>query len=159
MFLSSLHSLVLLFVLYCYFFFFWIGILSTIPFVIVDIWLHFCLCLWIEPYSYFKKIGRKETEVCDAASKRLYVENKPYLVGGCTPHMLTANEISSCALAGSKYSVDLQKLKCSQFNPPRNFHSMAEKYEYMGETFKKRLAFGKENLFWKYHYVFSCVAH
>ncbi|CAA3024743.1 histone-lysine N-methyltransferase ATX2-like [Olea europaea subsp. europaea] len=103
-------------------------------------------CARTEPYSYFKKIGRKETEVCAAASKRLYVENKPYLVGGCTPHMLTANEISSCALAGSKYSVDLQKLKCSQFNPPRNFHSMAEKYEYMGETFKKRLAFGKSGI-------------
>ncbi|KAL2485415.1 Histone-lysine N-methyltransferase ATX2 [Abeliophyllum distichum] len=103
-------------------------------------------CARTEPYSYFKKIGRKETEVCTAASKRLYVENKPYLVGGYAPHMFPLNKISYSALASSKYSVDLQKLKSSQFDPSRNFLSMAEKYGYMRETFKKRLAFGKSGI-------------
>lgn len=100
--------------------------------------------MWIEPYNCFGRRGRKEPEVLAAASsKRLYVENKPYLVGGYSPHMSLGNKLSTSALAGSKYSNDLQKLKTSQLDPSRNFLSMAEKYKYMRETFKKRLAFGK----------------
>ncbi|CAA3025371.1 histone-lysine N-methyltransferase ATX2-like [Olea europaea subsp. europaea] len=104
-------------------------------------------CARTEPYNCFGRRGRKEPEVLAAASsKRLYVENKPYLVGGYSPHMSLGNKLSTSALAGSKYSNDLQKLKTSQLDPSRNFLSMAEKYKYMRETFKKRLAFGKSGI-------------
>ncbi|CAA3022076.1 histone-lysine N-methyltransferase ATX2-like [Olea europaea subsp. europaea] len=104
-------------------------------------------CARTEPYNCFGRRGRQEPDVlATASSKRLYVENKPYLVGGYSPHMSFRNKISTVALAGSKYSNDLQKLKTSQLDSFRNFLSMAEKYKYMRETFKKRLAFGKSRI-------------
>ncbi|KAF7132953.1 hypothetical protein RHSIM_Rhsim09G0037300 [Rhododendron simsii] len=104
--------------------------------------------LWAEPYNYFGRRGRKEPEALAAASlKRLFVENRPYLVGGCCQHEALGYTVSSTTgLAGSKFSFSLQKLKSSQLDAPKTIHSMAEKYKYMRETFRKRLAFGKSGI-------------
>ncbi|KAK4341469.1 hypothetical protein RND71_039970 [Anisodus tanguticus] len=103
-------------------------------------------CARSEPYSYFGRRGRKEPEVLTAASlKRLYVENRPYLVGGHSQHDQSSDTLSS-SFAGSRYTVDLQKLRCSQLDVSRSILSMVEKYNYMKETFRKRLAFGKSGI-------------
>ncbi|KAI8537708.1 hypothetical protein RHMOL_Rhmol09G0045700 [Rhododendron molle] len=105
-------------------------------------------CARSEPYNYFGRRGRKEPEALAAASlKRLFVENRPYLVGGCCQHEVLGYTVSSTTgLAGSKFSFSLQKLKSSQLDAPKTIHSMAEKYKYMRETFRKRLAFGKSGI-------------
>ncbi|MCD7457429.1 Mn(2+) transporter atx2 [Datura stramonium] len=103
-------------------------------------------CARSEPYNYFGRRGRKEPEVLTAASlKRLYVENRPYLVGGHSQHDQSSDTLSS-SFAGSRYTVDLQKLRCSQLDMSRSILSMVEKYNYMKETFRKRLAFGKSGI-------------
>ncbi|KAL7177050.1 hypothetical protein ACSBR2_030388 [Camellia fascicularis] len=78
--------------------------------------------------------------------KRLFVENRPYLIGGCCQHDALRNTLSSAALSGSKFSFGLQKLKTYQLDAPKSIISMAEKYKYMRETFRKRLAFGKSGI-------------
>uniref|UniRef100_A0A5B7CI00 Putative histone-lysine N-methyltransferase ATX2 n=1 Tax=Davidia involucrata TaxID=16924 RepID=A0A5B7CI00_DAVIN len=104
-------------------------------------------CARCEPYNYSARRGRKEPEALAAASlKRLFVENRPYLVGGHCQHEHWGNMLSSSALVGSKFSVSLQKLKISQLDAPKGILSMAEKYKYMRETFRKRLAFGKSGI-------------
>nr|GEV19964.1 histone-lysine N-methyltransferase ATX2-like isoform X1 [Tanacetum cinerariifolium] len=46
----------------------------------------------MEPYDIFGRRGRKELESLAAASlKRVYVENRPYLVGGFCQHNIVAN--------------------------------------------------------------------
>ncbi|CAN4090750.1 unnamed protein product [Withania somnifera] len=103
-------------------------------------------CARSEPYNYFGRRGRKEPEVLTAASlKRLYVENRPYLVGGHSQHDQSSDTLSS-SFAASRYTVDLQKLRCSQLDMSRSILSMIEKYNYMKETFRKRLAFGKSGI-------------
>lgn len=103
-------------------------------------------CARSEPYNYFGRRGRKEPEVLTAASlKRLYVENRPYLVGGHSQHDQSSDTLSS-SFAGSRHTVDLQKLRCSQLDMSRSILSMVEKYNYMKETFRKRLAFGKSGI-------------
>ncbi|CAN4120946.1 unnamed protein product [Withania somnifera] len=103
-------------------------------------------CARSEPYNYFGRRGRKEPEVLTAASlKRLYVENRPYLVGGHSQHDQSSDPLSS-SVADSRYTVDLQKLRCSQLDMSRSILSMVEKYNYMKETFRKRLAFGKSGI-------------
>ncbi|CAF1865457.1 unnamed protein product [Brassica napus] len=91
-------------------------------------------CARTEPYNFLGRRGRKEPEALAAASsKRLFVENQPYLVGGCY-----RNEVSTYeCIHGSKVS---------QMNTPTNIVSMAEKYKYMKETYKKRLTFGKSGI-------------
>lgn len=102
-------------------------------------------CARSEPYNYFGRRGRKEPEVLTAASlKRLYVENRPYLVGGHSQHDQSSNTLSS-SCAGSKHTFDLQKLRCSQLTS-RSIVSMVEKYNYMKETLGQRLAFGKSGI-------------
>lgn len=105
-----------------------------------DLCFHSC----VEPYNYFGRRGRKEPEALAAASlKRLFVENQPYLVSGHTQHGFgTFNGV-----VGSKFCSKLLRLKISQLDPPNNILSMAEKYKYMRETFRKRLAFGKDHNF------------
>lgn len=113
----------------------------------------------VEPYSYFGRRGRKEPEVLTAASlKRLYVENRPYLVGGHSQHDQSSDTLSSSS-AGSRHTLDLQKLRCSQLTS-RSIISMVEKYNHMKETLGKRLAFGKLNILyalceakWKLRYM------
>ncbi|KAF3577251.1 hypothetical protein DY000_02034964 [Brassica cretica] len=91
-------------------------------------------CARTEPYNFLGRRGRKEPEVLAAASsKRLFVENQPYLVGG-----YSRNEVSTYEC--------IRGLKVSQMNTPTNIVSMAEKYKYMKETYKKRLTFGKSGI-------------
>ncbi|KAG5401813.1 hypothetical protein IGI04_016420 [Brassica rapa subsp. trilocularis] len=91
-------------------------------------------CARTEPYNFLGRRGRKEPEALAAASsKRFFVENQPYLVGG-----YSRNEVSTYeCIRGSKVS---------QMNTPTNIVSMAEKYKYMKETYKKRLTFGKSGI-------------
>ncbi|KAK1400556.1 histone-lysine N-methyltransferase ATX2-like [Heracleum sosnowskyi] len=82
-----------------------------------------------EPYNYLGRRGRKEPQACGTVSlKRLYVENRPYLVRGFSQHE------------------SLTKVVSSQCNTSRSIFSMAEKYSYMKKTFRKRLAFGKSGI-------------
>ncbi|XP_004298031.1 PREDICTED: histone-lysine N-methyltransferase ATX2-like [Fragaria vesca subsp. vesca] len=88
-------------------------------------------CARTEPYNYSCRRGRKEPEAIAAASlKRLFVENQPYLVGGYSQHQFSR----------------LERLKASQLDAPTDILSMAEKYKYMRDTFRKRLAFGKSGI-------------
>ncbi|XP_027117144.1 histone H3-lysine(4) N-trimethyltransferase ATX1-like isoform X1 [Coffea arabica] len=104
-------------------------------------------CARTEPYNYFGRRGRKEPEALAAASlKRLYVENRPHLVGGFSQHTSFGNDVSSSSAAGSRFSLDLLNLKSSQLDASGSILSMAEKYTYMRETFRKRLVFGKSRI-------------
>ena len=85
----------------------------------------------VEPYNYLGRRGRKEPEaLASSSSKRLFVENQPYIVGGYSRHEFSTYE----RIRGSKVS---------QIITPSKILSMAEKYKYMKETYRKRLAFGK----------------
>ncbi|ESQ51749.1 hypothetical protein EUTSA_v10016217mg [Eutrema salsugineum] len=91
-------------------------------------------CARTEPYNFLGRRGRKEPEALAAASsKRLFVENQPYVVGGYSRNEFSTYE----CIHGSKVS---------QINTPTNILSMAEKYSYMKETYRKRLAFGKSGI-------------
>ncbi|KAF8108700.1 hypothetical protein N665_0104s0026 [Sinapis alba] len=91
-------------------------------------------CARTEPYNFLGRRGRKEPEALAAASsKRLFVENQPYLIGGYSRNEVSAYE----CIRGSKVS---------QMNTPTNIVSMAEKYKYMKETYRKRLTFGKSGI-------------
>ncbi|KAL1210181.1 histone H3-lysine(4) N-trimethyltransferase ATX1 [Cardamine amara subsp. amara] len=91
-------------------------------------------CARTEPYNCKGRRGRKEPEALAAASsKRLFVENQPYVIGGYSRHDFSSYE----CIHGSKLS---------QMNIPSNILSMAEKYRYMKETYRKRLAFGKSGI-------------
>ncbi|KAL6188922.1 hypothetical protein ACLB2K_040313 [Fragaria x ananassa] len=104
-------------------------------------------CARTEPYSYSCRRGRKEPEAIAAASlKRLFVENQPYLVGGYSQHQLSSNPLPPNGVVGSKFSSRLERLKASQLDAPTDILSMAEKYKYMRDTFRKRLAFGKSGI-------------
>ncbi|KAI9194260.1 hypothetical protein LWI28_004545 [Acer negundo] len=98
-------------------------------------------CARTEPYNHFGRRGRKEPEALAAASlKRLFVENQPYLVAGYCQHGLSGNTLPSIGLIGSKFSISIHK------DALNNILSMADKYKYMRETFRKRLAFGKSGI-------------
>ncbi|TYI61067.1 hypothetical protein E1A91_D10G147000v1 [Gossypium mustelinum] len=100
-------------------------------------------CARTEPYSHFGRRGRKEPEALAAASlKRLFVENQPYLVGGCCQHGMSGSTVPNNRVSGIKFSLSLNKLKAPQLDAPNNILSVAEKYDYMKQTFRKRLAFG-----------------
>ncbi|KAE8718349.1 Histone-lysine N-methyltransferase ATX1 [Hibiscus syriacus] len=104
-------------------------------------------CARIEPYSHFGRRGRKEPEVLAAASlKRLFVENQPYLVGGFCQHEMSGTKVPNNRVNGIKFSFSLNKLKAPQLDAPNNILSMAEKYDYMRQTIRKRLAFGKSGI-------------
>ncbi|KAB2062343.1 hypothetical protein ES319_A10G147300v1 [Gossypium barbadense] len=104
-------------------------------------------CARTEPYSHFGRRGRKEPEALAAASlKRLFVENQPYLVGGCCQHGMSGSTVPNNRVSGIKFSFSLNKLKAPQLDAPNNILSVAEKYDYMKQTFRKRLAFGKSGI-------------
>ncbi|KAJ6403891.1 hypothetical protein OIU84_012148 [Salix udensis] len=104
-------------------------------------------CARTEPYNYFGRRGRKEPEALAAASlKRLFVENQPYLVGGYSQHESSGCTIASNGIIKSVFSSSLQRLKASRLSAPTNILSMAEKYQHMRQTFRKRLAFGKSGI-------------
>ncbi|XP_012455992.1 histone-lysine N-methyltransferase ATX2 isoform X2 [Gossypium raimondii] len=99
-------------------------------------------CARTEPYSHFGRRGRKEPEALAAASlKRLFVENQPYLVGGCCQHGMSGSTVPNNRVSGIKFSFSLNKLKAPQLDAPNNILSVAEKYDYMKQTFRRRLAF------------------
>ncbi|KAK4489122.1 hypothetical protein RD792_004916 [Penstemon davidsonii] len=103
-------------------------------------------CARTEPYNFLRKRGRNEPEALAAASsKRLYVENQPYLVAGCSPNMPLWNKKSN-SNSYSKYSDDFQKLQNSRVDTSSKILSVADKYNYMKETLKTRLAFGKSSI-------------
>lgn len=89
-----------------------------------------------------KNRGGNEPEAPGAPFKRLYLENVPHLPGGSRPHMPLWNKISSNELGVSKYP-ELQGLRLSQLQPSGEILSVADKYNFMRDTFRKRLAFGK----------------
>ncbi|KAH1047126.1 hypothetical protein J1N35_037910 [Gossypium stocksii] len=104
-------------------------------------------CARTEPYSHFGRRGRKEPEALAAASlKRLFVENQPYLVGGCCQHGMSGSTVPNNRVSGIKFSFSLNKLKAPQLDASNNILSVAEKYDYMKQTFRKRLAFGKSGI-------------
>ncbi|TYI06488.1 hypothetical protein ES332_A10G163200v1 [Gossypium tomentosum] len=104
-------------------------------------------CARTEPYSHFGRRGRKEPEALAAASlKRLFVENQPYLVGCCCQHGMSGSTVPNNRVSGIKFSFSLNKLKAPQLDAPNNILSVAEKYDYMKQTFRKRLAFGKSGI-------------
>ncbi|CAL1404614.1 unnamed protein product, partial [Linum trigynum] len=101
-------------------------------------------CARTEPYNHSGRRGRKEPDALAAVSmKRLFVENQPYLVGGYCPNESSRVSLPSSGGAGTRFSSTLQRLRASHFSVPNNILSMAEKYNYMRQTFRKRLAFGK----------------
>ncbi|KAM7461652.1 hypothetical protein LguiA_029773 [Lonicera macranthoides] len=105
-------------------------------------------CARGEPYNYFGRRGRKEPEALAAASlKRLFVENRPYLVGGYCQHGPLGNTLSSNnTLDEPRSSFILGKLSNSELDACKTIVSMAEKYRYMRKTFRSRLAFGKSGI-------------
>jgi len=99
-----------------------------------------------EPYDYFGRRGRKEPEALAAASlKRLFVENQPYLVGGYCQHGSLNDPEPSGRGVCSKFFCSQQRLRTSLIDASNNILSISEKYEYMRETFRKRLAFGRNS--------------
>lgn len=101
---------------------------------------------WAEPYDYFGRRGRKEPEALAAASlKRLFVENQPYLVGGYCQHGLPNNLEPSGRGVCPKFFCSQQRLRTSLADASNSVLSIAEKYKYMRETFRKQLTFGRNN--------------
>ncbi|XWS22244.1 hypothetical protein CRYUN_Cryun29cG0017900 [Craigia yunnanensis] len=104
-------------------------------------------CARTVPYSHFGRRGRKEPEALAAASlKCLFVENQPYLVGGCCQHGMSGGTLPNNRVNGAKFSYSLNKPKAPQLDAPNNILSVVPKYNYMRQTFRKRLAFGKSGI-------------
>ncbi|GLT85086.1 hypothetical protein SLE2022_032880 [Rubroshorea leprosula] len=104
-------------------------------------------CARTEPYNHLGRRGRKEPEALAAASlKRLFVENQPYLVGGYCQRGVPASMVPYSRVTGLKISSGLHRLKAFQPHSVDNILSVADKYKYMRETFRKRLAFGKSGI-------------
>lgn len=74
------------------------------------------------------------------------MENIPHLVGGFSHDDPFDKDASSRKRRGSEDSVDLQNMKIPKHDGTASILSMTEKYRYMRETFRKRLAFGKQFL-------------
>lgn len=91
---------------------------------------------------FTKNRGSNEPEAPGAQLKLLYLENVPHFPGGSRPHMPLWNKTSSNELSVSKYA-ELQDLRLSQLQPSGEILSVAHKYNFMRDTFRKRLAFGK----------------
>lgn len=104
-------------------------------------------CARSEPYDYFGRRGRKEPEALAASSlKRLFVENQPYLVGGYCQHGLLNDSEPSGRGVCSKFFCSEQRLRTSMVDAADSILTVAEKYKYMSETFRKQLAFGKSRI-------------
>ncbi|GLT47147.1 hypothetical protein SLA2020_208610 [Shorea laevis] len=104
-------------------------------------------CARTEPYNHLGRRGRKEPEALAAASlKRLFVENQPYLVGGYCQRGVPGSMVPYSRVTSLKISSGLHRLKAFQPDSVDNILSVADKYKYMRETFRKRLAFGKSGI-------------
>ncbi|XP_057540933.1 histone H3-lysine(4) N-trimethyltransferase ATX1-like [Amaranthus tricolor] len=104
-------------------------------------------CARCEPYDYSARRGRKEPEVLAASSaKRLFLENRPHLLGGFYPHdSVVRKSVEDNTCNGSKLYSGIQTGSLNQEALP-SIHSMADKYRYMRNTFRRRLAFGKSKI-------------
>ncbi|ERN13661.1 histone-lysine N-methyltransferase TRX1 [Amborella trichopoda] len=101
-------------------------------------------CARSEPFDLIRRRGRKEPEALAAASvKRLYVENRPYLISGYRQNGSIGYVPSHNEQLPGSCSQSFQQLKKPQLGSPKSFISMSDKYEYMRATFRRRLAFGK----------------
>ncbi|KAL6600542.1 hypothetical protein ACP70R_045342 [Stipagrostis hirtigluma subsp. patula] len=108
-------------------------------------------CARTEPYNFHRRRGQKQPQVMATASlKRLYVENRPYIVSGYCQNR-----------AGSHTCSEPIQPVCSldavQQEAFGNVSSMFEKYTSMKATFRKRLTFGKSRIHG--FGVFAKVAH
>ncbi|KAI4369781.1 hypothetical protein MLD38_018186 [Melastoma candidum] len=104
-------------------------------------------CARCEPYNFSGRRGRKEPEVVAAASlKSLFIENQPYLVRGFSQHELVGKNLPLNGVEDPQYSSNLDRLRQQQVDSSDNIRSMAEKYRFMKETFRRRLAFGKSGI-------------
>ena len=102
-----------------------------------------------EPYNHSERRGRKQPEA--ASIKRLFVENRPYLISGCRRNGPWADVqlkaqlgLKSNYVRGASLPVLASAHQYSsmpQVDGSRSF--MSDKYEHMRATFRKRLAFGK----------------
>ncbi|XP_042059184.1 histone-lysine N-methyltransferase ATX2-like isoform X2 [Salvia splendens] len=101
-------------------------------------------CARTEIYDYRKKRAKNGQD--GPSSKRLYVENVPHIPGGFSHHMPLWNKTSSSEPGGSKHSVDLLELRSLQLKSSREFLSVADKYNHMKETYRRRLAYGKSRI-------------
>lgn len=102
-------------------------------------------CARTEPYNFARRRGQKEPQVLAAAStKRLYVENQPYLVTGYCQNGIVSGISSNRSMQTICSSGD-QRLK-SQPELSVKVSSMSEKYENMKSSFRTRLAFGKSRI-------------
>ncbi|KAK9138608.1 hypothetical protein Sjap_009202 [Stephania japonica] len=125
-------------------------------------------CARTEPYDFLGRRGRKEPDALAAASlKRLYVENKPYLVTGYCQNKTKEDANITCGdthkgkddacktkedASLSNESLELSdpsgepKPSASQLGTRERKQYIADKYNHMRETFRKRLAFGKSRI-------------
>lgn len=95
----------------------------------------------IEPYNFFGRRGQREPQVLAAASvKRLFVENRPHLVGGYCRNKIIPG---SCYNESPQILVPGDPKLRTQHEVSASISSMAEKYRNMKTTFRKRLAFGE----------------
>ncbi|KMT11027.1 hypothetical protein BVRB_5g112470 [Beta vulgaris subsp. vulgaris] len=101
-------------------------------------------CARCEPYDYSARRGRKEPAA--ASAKRLFLENMPHLVGCYYVHdSMSRTSEEDNVDTGSKFSSAIQSGSSNQEALP-SILSMADKYRYMRETTRKRLAFGKSRI-------------
>ncbi|KAL2934052.1 Histone-lysine N-methyltransferase ATX2 [Bienertia sinuspersici] len=101
-------------------------------------------CARCEPYDYSSRRGRKEPAA--ASAKRLFLENRPYLVGAyCLFDSSTQTSAKDKLIIGTKFSSAIRNGSSNDEALPSIF-SMADKYRCMRETFRKRLAFGKSRI-------------
>lgn len=108
-------------------------------------------CARTEPYNFHRRRGQQQPQVTATASvKRLYVENRPYIVSGYCQNRGGCD--TSCEPIQSVCPSDaaLQEVVV-------NVSSMVEKYKRMKATFRRRLAFGKSRIHG--FGVFTKVAH
>uniref|UniRef100_A0A0D9XB32 Histone-lysine N-methyltransferase n=1 Tax=Leersia perrieri TaxID=77586 RepID=A0A0D9XB32_9ORYZ len=108
-------------------------------------------CARTEPYNFHGRRGQKQPQVMATASvKRLYVENRPYIVSG-----FCQNKVGYDATSEPIQSVG--SLDVAHHEAVGSVSSMVEKYRSMKATFRRRLAFGKSRIHG--FGVFAKVAH
>ncbi|KAL5703167.1 hypothetical protein ACHQM5_028294 [Ranunculus cassubicifolius] len=104
-------------------------------------------CARTEPYDYLGRRGQKQPEdVVAAPLKRFYVENRPYLITGYCQNKIIQRPYSSNDKMLSSFSASIERPNTSKLDTSKGVLSMAEKYSYMKETIRMRLAFGKSGI-------------
>lgn len=92
-----------------------------------------------EPYVFSGRVVQKDSQVFAATTvKRRFLEDTPYLVSGYCQNGSRPSSLHESAQALSLSGVS--KLRTQS----ESFGTMAEKYESMKETLRKRLTFGEQ---------------